>query len=608
MLLTEVFKFVPNTIEFSNLFENAQMGREYNHLENLLIFQGSQGGLLALSEIKAICRNPRTLNMKWDGMAAIFWGRDSDGTFYLAPLAQWNRGLKLDREELAKHIAATGKPRAGQSAAEHQTVRQQMSARYQMLWDLLEAATPRDFRGFLNGDLMFDQVQTPKADGSYEFTANKVTYHVTPQGLFGKMPSAQAFIAVHGRIPEFGQSATQGLQSVPDDQILAFNRLPQLIILPTQHPQTGIRDLDTHIDSIMQFVRNHATDIDKVVNYTTPSFTKMRDVLYSYTNRLARSEVDFDTWLLSSNFTRSQKQHVQDLIDSEPQAWALFWKVFKVIQQIKNTVWQAVEKLNAARMSQQYGITAEVNGKLGGEGFVKRMSNGHMGKLVNPNFRSAADNPRYAKKLTESQNTKGVVWIFSRMNPPHWGYSAVINTLIEQAKARNYDWMIFLSSKQEPKKNPLSHAEKIHWLKQLFPQVEGHIVEDPEIKTMLQAASWLYNQGYRSAVFVAGEDDIKSYSRVIRDGNRHGQQNPHLLSQGRAFVFKPLHFVQSERLATATAARKAAAQGNQNEFVKAILGPYVNDTDPKLTAAITNDLYDAVRHGLALSSKRGKHK
>lgn len=605
MLLNEVFAPIHTEISFSNLFENADMGREYKHLEDLIIFQGSQGGLLALSELKSICRNPQNMNMKWDGMAAIFWGRDSDGRFVLAPLAQWSKGLKLNREQLANEIKNTGKARAGQSDTEFKTTRQQMSDRYRRLWDLLERATPANFRGYLNGDLMFDQQQTPAADGIYNFTPNKVTYRVSSNGLFGKMPSAQAFITVHGKIDQFGQKATTGLTPISDAEVLSFNKLKELIVLPTQHPKTGITGLDKHIDDAMNFIRSNATAIDAIANYTTAGFTKLKDMLYRYSNKLSRmnDDIDFDTWLLSSNFTESQKQHADNLKKSKPQEWDIFWKAFNAIRQIKNTVWQSLEKLEANTLKSQNGIQAEVGGKPGGEGFVKRMANGRMGKLINPAFRSAADNPRYAKKITESANSRGVVWTFGRMNPPHWGHGAVINTMRAEAKKRGYDWILFVSSKQEPKKNPLSHSDKINWLKKLFPHVDGHVVEDPDIKTLLQAATWLYKNGYRQAVFVAGKDNIASYGKVIRDGNDHGRRNPELLSQGRAFLFNPLEFIESERLATATTARSAASDGDSSAFAKAILGPHAEKTDQQLVSDIAHELYNSVRHGMALSSK-----
>lgn len=608
MLLTEVFKSHPTNIVFSNLFENADLGREYKHLEDLVIFEGSRGGLLALSEIKSVCRDPRDLNMKWDGIAAIFWGRHSDGSFVLAPLAQWSKGSKLNKEQLANEIKSTGRNRSGQTDSEFKSVREQMANRYRMLWDLLERATPRDFRGYLNGDLMFDKKQTLNQNSTYKFTPNKVTYTVSKNGLFGKMPTALAFITVHGKIEQFGQKATAGLETISESEIQKFNRLPELIVLPTQHPQTGISGVDQHIDNTMNFIRDNATAIDSIADYSEAGFTKLKDMLYRYSNTLSRTNgsIDFNTWLLSSNFSSTQKHHVDQLKKSKPSEWDIFWKAFNAIQKIKNTVWQGLEKLESKNLASRYGITASVSGRTGGEGFVKRMSNGRMGKLVNPDFRSAADNPRYAKKITESQQRRGVVWAFCRMNPPHWGHQAVIDTLQSQAKQRGYDWILFLSSKQEPKKNPLSHTDKLGWLKKLFPHVDGHVVEDTDVRTLLQAASWLYAQGYRSAVFVAGEDDLESYSKVIRDGNHYGIKNKNLLSHGKAFVFDPLEFVKSERLATATAARTAASDGDSDRFVRAILGPYAEKTDQDLKSAIAHELYNSVRRGLALSTHRRK--
>ena len=198
------------------LQEAARIGREYQHLEDLLITDGAQGGIEALTELKSIAQQPSTMNMKWDGGAAVFWGRDPQGNFLFAPNNQWSKGQKLDREALATEIQGTGRPRPGQTPEEFAAIRQGMAANYQRLWDLFEKATPKDFRGYLNGDMMFTERQTPGPDGYYEFTPNKVTYRVSPRGLYGKMKTAEAFVAVHGKIEEFGAEATGNLTPVPE--------------------------------------------------------------------------------------------------------------------------------------------------------------------------------------------------------------------------------------------------------------------------------------------------------------------------------------------------------------------------------------------------------
>ena len=208
------------------------------------------------------------------------------------------------------------------------------------------------------------------------------------------------------------------------------------------------------------------------------------------------------------------------------------------------------------------------------------------------------------KKLSINENTSnGVVWNFSRMNPFHWAHRNLILTMIKEAKKRNYDWRLFVSSKHEPEKNPLTYEQKIYWIKKLCPEVVGHLVEDPTIKTPLVAATALYRDGYRASVFVAGEDDMPAYSAMITNGNNHGKTHPELLSQGKAFLFNPSDFVISARLTSATNVRKTVADNNPVEFAKAILGPNYNKTNKLMINDIETNMFNDVKNGMTLLTK-----
>ena len=157
-----------------------------------------------------------------------------------------------------------------------------------------------------------------------------------------------------------------------------------------------------------------------------------------------------------------------------------------------------------------------------------------------------------------------VSFSFGRMNPPHYGHEGLIKTL--QTVAKSGSWALFLSKTHEPKKNPLTYQQKLDWIKALYPQVQGHLVEDPNIKTFLQAAAYLYDKGFRSATFVAGEDDMPQMRKVLEDYN--GKQVEHGF-----YNFNPLTFMESPRLTSATNAREAAKSGDAEAFERATRVP-----------------------------------
>ena len=185
------------------------------------------------------------------------------------------------------------------------------------------------------------------------------------------------------------------------------------------------------------------------------------------------------------------------------------------------------------------------------------------------------------------KNKKHVVFCFGRMNPPHYGHLSLISAVANNADKS--DWFVFTSKSQDRKKNPLPYANKIAWLRRLFPQLGKHLITDPTIKTYLQAASYLYSQGYTSATFIAGDDDLKLMQEPLEQYNgvrsRHGEYN-----------FQPLTFVANPRETSATSARIAAIEGDEEAFIKAT-GVASDITVNGLS------LFQATRAGLGLDNE-----
>jgi 5'-nucleotidase len=206
----------------------------------------------------------------------------------------------------------------------------------------------------------------------------------------------------------------------------------------------------------------------------------------------------------------------------------------------------------------------------------------------------------------ENQQRKFAVWTFGRLNPPHYGHLGMIHTLQKIAKEQNGDWFLFVSPSHDPKKNPLSYEQKIAWIEALFPETVGHLVKDPSIKNPLAAATFLYKKGYHACTFVAGEDDMENYRKMILSGNEHGIKNPDAVKAGKGFVFNPVDFAISPRLASATNARASIANNDKEAFARSILGPKI--TNQQLLKKVETDLFNAVRQGMALESQNNLKK
>jgi len=404
MKLFDIFETSLPTVNFVSLFESPKVGREYQHIEDLLILDGAKGGIEAVTELKHIAADPGTMNMKWDGGAAVYWGRGQNGTFMFIPKNQWDKGQQLSKDELATEIESTGRPRQGQSSEDFSQIRKGMANKYNGLWDLFERATPKDFRGYLNGDLMFTEQQQPNEKGYYEFTPNKVTYRVAPNGLYNKMKTAQAFVAVHGKINDFGAEAAGNLQPVPEAEIQKFNQTPGLIVLPTQHPTVKLNPINQEAESALGMIKNNAVAIDTIANFKADKMSGFKKILYDYAVKRAKSNggLDFAAWLQDCKLSDNQKSIVEKMIEVHFREWDIFWNAFTDIQKLKHDVLDDLHDIHGTSMAKDLGIAAITNGKMGGEGFVKQMASGGMAKLVNPQFRSAPENPRFTPNLNES--------------------------------------------------------------------------------------------------------------------------------------------------------------------------------------------------------------
>jgi nicotinamide mononucleotide adenylyltransferase len=191
------------------------------------------------------------------------------------------------------------------------------------------------------------------------------------------------------------------------------------------------------------------------------------------------------------------------------------------------------------------------------------------------------------KELFEA-GTKHVTFCFGRMNPPTVGHEQVLDTM----KGQGGDMRIFVSQSQDPKKNPLDYSTKINFIKEMFPQYANNVVDDPGLNTVVKVASYLHEQGYNAATFVAGSDRLEDMKKLLNtyngvEGKAHGY-----------YKFDVLDFVSSgeredgaEGVAgvSASGARLAAANNDFKGFKQA-------------TGAgeLSQPLFNAVRKGMGI--------
>ena len=118
--------------------------------------------------------------------------------------------------------------------------------------------------------------------------------------------------------------------------------------------------------------------------------------MYDYAVKRAKAggNLDFTMWLDLSKVSENQKVLIKAMIKDNQDSWIKFWKAFDLILNTKHKVLTQLHKEHGKDMYSNLGIRSSIGGAEGGEGYMSSK-----GKIVNPLFRSAADNPRFTGEI-----------------------------------------------------------------------------------------------------------------------------------------------------------------------------------------------------------------
>src|SRR6056300_965749 len=109
---------------------------------------------------------------------------------------------------------------------------------------------------------------------------------------------------------------------------------------------------------------------------------------------------------------------------------------------------------------------------------------------------------------------KTVVFNFGRMNPVTVGHEKLANKMKQVAKKANADAKLYLTHSNDPKKNPLSHKDKVKFAKKAF----GNIVVDSPANTIIKVMQDL-DGTYQNAILVVGADRIADFKKLLNQYN-----------------------------------------------------------------------------------------
>jgi hypothetical protein len=347
--------------------ERKKMGRDLNHLEDLVIFYGSEGAQEALDILRDLTSGQHDLSIKWDGKVALFYGRDENGDFGMGTKGNWAKNNPLRSPEAAHEYITTG--------GKGEDWRQAMGKDFATIFPLLEASVPVSFRGFVTGDLLYSPTLAPKVKtrNGIEFKPNQVTYIANPNSEIGRrIDSTVMGIALHLRFD--GWNSTNSA-IIGADTVKQLNTNDVLALGQTYAPHPPILD-DSVIQDLESQIARHGRTVDQVIA-KRPGLSDVSNILYTFSNQTVRAggRVDINSfvkWLPSSPVSAGKQAKIAAIDEEVPNGMATTLGLMGAVATAKNEI---IDQLDSAETD----IRAITNGQPGGEGYVSLK---HKVKLV----------------------------------------------------------------------------------------------------------------------------------------------------------------------------------------------------------------------------------
>lgn len=266
------------------------------HLEDLVFERGTRGVREALDIIQHAAEDTRkTTTVKWDGKPAIIWGRKPTGEFVLTDKAGFGAKGYDGMATSPDMMAQIQRQRGGE--------RGELIEIYRRLFPLLRASTPENFRGFIQGDLLYTTTP-PEVSGAYEFKPNYVEYRIPAASKLGqRIGNSEVGIAAHTRYKS-QDSAAEPIHHINLEPVPGL-----LVIEPTVKDIKNVVPNKKLIQQLKQVVNSNAAAIDGLFNPVELRAAQLSD-LPQLCKRYINSRIDTNYDNLLSGFGEWLKTNV----------------------------------------------------------------------------------------------------------------------------------------------------------------------------------------------------------------------------------------------------------------------------------------------------------
>ena len=189
------------------------------------------------------------------------------------------------------------------------------------------------------------------------------------------------------------------------------------------------------------------------------------------------------------------------------------------------------------------------------------------------------------------------VFVFGRFNPPTIGHGKLLNALTSTAQREGGKALVYTSSTQDAKKNPLSKTQIFKYMKKAFPKEKKYFQTRSTAKTALDVAVELHGK-YDKLVMVVGSDRVADFSSLLNTYN--GMKSKHGF-----YEYKEIDIVSAgERDPDAEGATGMSASKMRAAAVKGDFDSFKSGLPDIMKGIDAKKMFNDVRAGLRLDVVR----
>ena len=177
---------------------------------------------------------------------------------------------------------------------------------------------------------------------------------------------------------------------------------------------------------------------------------------------------------------------------------------------------------------------------------------------------------------------------FGRFNAPtETGHGKLIGAVQQHAESIGAKHYIFPSHTQDPKKNPLSHGDKVGFMRRLFP--DANVVSHKGIRNVIDVMKHLESKGHKEVTMVVGSDRVEEFKSLLNKYRTKEFPNIKKVNVKSAGHRDP--DAEGAEGMSASKLRALATSGKRDEFIS-------HYSDKRLGA----EIHDKIKKGMQMES------